>query len=84
MLGNLLLLAPLVGAVVIGQRSPNTQCPGYKASNVKENAHSLTADLTLAGEPCNSYGKDLKDLRLQVEYQTGRFSYCMRLKWLTR
>jgi alpha-glucosidase len=27
--------------------------------------------LTLAGKPCNTYGADLEDLRLLVEYQTG-------------
>lgn len=69
MLGSLLLLAPLVGAAVIGPRDP--ACPGYKASNVKESHNSLTADLELAGKPCNTFGEDLKNLRLLVEYQTG-------------
>jgi alpha-glucosidase len=32
----------------------------------------LTADLTLAGEPCNIYGTDIEHLRLEVEYQTGK------------
>lgn len=58
---------------------PNTQdpdavdaqdaCPGYKASQVKEDAHGLTAILTLAGEPCNVYGTDVEVLSLKVEYQ---------------
>lgn len=73
MLGSLLLLAPLAGAAVIGSRSNDTEtCPGYKASNVREGVNSLTADLSLAGKPCNTYGTDLKDLKLLVEYQTGR------------
>ncbi|KAE8344047.1 putative alpha/beta-glucosidase agdC [Aspergillus arachidicola] len=70
MLGSLLLLAPLAGAAVIGSRVDTQQCPGYKASNVQENDRSLTADLTLAGNPCNTYGTDLQNLKLLVEYQT--------------
>ncbi|KAF2196277.1 hypothetical protein GQ43DRAFT_476474 [Delitschia confertaspora ATCC 74209] len=45
-------------------------CPGYTASNIATTDSSLTADLTLAGEACNVYGDDLKDLKLLVEYQT--------------
>lgn len=48
-------------------------CPGYTASNVKNDGSTVTADLTLAGTACNAYGKDLKDLKLLVEYQTGKF-----------
>lgn len=44
-------------------------CPGYKASQVQEDAHGLTAVLTLAGEPCNAYGTDVEVLNLKVEYQ---------------
>src|SRR6266498_4325914 len=47
-------------------------CPGYEASNVTTSTHSLTADLTLAGPGCNTFGHDLKDLKLKVEYQTGK------------
>lgn len=71
---SLLFLAPLVGAAALGARdddSSTTQCPGYRALNVKDHGQSMTADLTLAGKPCNSYGSDLKDLKLLVEYQTG-------------
>ncbi|KAJ5625169.1 hypothetical protein N7510_001478 [Penicillium lagena] len=70
---SLLFLAPLAGAAVLGSRDDDpsrTQCPGYRASNVKNHGQSLTADLTLAGKPCNSYGSDLKNLKLLVEYQT--------------
>ncbi|KAL3448658.1 putative alpha/beta-glucosidase agdC [Aspergillus insuetus] len=69
MLGALLFL-PLAGAAVI--RSPNSKpnCPGYRASHVHEGANTLTAHLSLAGKPCNTYGADLEDLRLLVEYQT--------------
>ena len=47
-------------------------CPGYAALNTQQTASSFTADLTLAGAACNVYGNDLTDLRLQVDYQTGR------------
>lgn len=72
MLGSLLLCASLAGAAVIGSRADTQQCPGYKASNVQQTDRSLTADLTLAGKPCNTYGTDLQNLKLLVEYQTGR------------
>lgn len=73
MLRSLLLLAPLAGAAVIGSRDASRECPGYKASNVRERGNSLTADLSLAGKPCNTYGTDLKNLKLLVEYQTGEY-----------
>ncbi|RDW90214.1 putative alpha-glucosidase [Aspergillus mulundensis] len=76
MLGFLLLL-PVVGAAVIGPRASSQSCPGYKASHVHENGHTLTADLTLAGKPCDSYGTDLKDLKLLVEYQTDERLHVM-------
>jgi hypothetical protein len=48
-----------------------TDCPGYSASNVETTDGGMTADLTLAGDACNAYGKDLHDLKFMVEYQTG-------------
>ncbi|KAL3486841.1 glycosyl hydrolases family 31-domain-containing protein [Aspergillus germanicus] len=53
-----------------GHSTSKPNCPGYRASHVHEGANTLTAHLTLAGKPCNTYGTDLKDLRLLVEYQT--------------
>jgi alpha-glucosidase len=47
------------------------ECPGYKASRVKTSATGLTADLKLAGAPCNTYGTDLEKLRLEVTYEDG-------------
>jgi len=47
-----------------------SECPGYRASNVKTTATGLTADLKLAGTPCNTYGTDLENLRLEVTYET--------------
>jgi alpha-glucosidase len=49
-------------------------CPGYKASNVQQSDSSLTADLTLAGTACNTYGKDLQDLKFSAQWQTGMSS----------
>ena len=47
-------------------------CGGYAASNVATTPNTITADLTLNGEPCNVYGQDLQNLKLLVEYQTGK------------
>jgi len=52
---------------------PLASCPGYKASNIKTSASSLTADLSLAGHACNVYGDDLTSLTLQVVYETGKY-----------
>ncbi|AEO55839.1 glycoside hydrolase family 31 protein [Thermothelomyces thermophilus ATCC 42464] len=49
---------------------PLSECPGYQAVNVKTSATGLTADLRLAGSPCNTYGTDLEKLRLEVTYET--------------
>ncbi|KAF2112173.1 glycosyl hydrolases family 31-domain-containing protein [Lophiotrema nucula] len=46
-------------------------CPGYKASQVQEDEHGLSAVLTLAGAPCNAYGTDVQVLNLKVEYQAA-------------
>ena len=50
---------------------PLASCPGYKASNVKTTASTLTADLSLAGASCNVYGDNLSSLTLSVVYKTG-------------
>ncbi|TAQ86034.1 hypothetical protein B7494_g5640 [Chlorociboria aeruginascens] len=46
-------------------------CPGYIASNVLRTPLGLTADLSLAGTPCNVYGTDIEALSLTVEYQSS-------------
>ncbi|KAJ4297283.1 hypothetical protein N0V88_004201 [Collariella sp. IMI 366227] len=45
-------------------------CPGYKATNVQSSNSGFTADLDLAGKPCNVYGNDVEHLSLAVEFQT--------------
>lgn len=72
----LALCAWAAGSLAVPAPAPSAsasleQCPGYKASNVRQTRHSLTADLKLAGKPCNTYGKDLENLVLKVSYDTG-------------
>ncbi|PGH26497.1 hypothetical protein AJ80_01811 [Polytolypa hystricis UAMH7299] len=66
------LLLSCVGAAlaVADAREPLGECPGYSVTDIHEAGDSLTADLKLAGEPCNTYGKDVEHLKLKVEYQT--------------
>ncbi|KAI2625715.1 glycoside hydrolase family 31 protein [Hypoxylon sp. NC1633] len=75
MAGRLLFVAAAASAAAVAGRDypsedPLASCPGYTASNVVKTAWGLTADLTLAGEGCNVYGTDLKDLTLEVSYDT--------------
>ncbi len=53
------------------KRSAN-KCPGYEASNVVQGDSYLTADLSLAAGDCSLYSRDITNLRLTVEYQTGK------------
>ncbi len=46
------------------------QCSGYRATNVVQADSYLAADLVLIGN-CTLYSKDVGNLRLLVEYQTG-------------
>jgi alpha-glucosidase len=46
-------------------------CPGYSATNVKNNGPRLTADLVLNGKGCNVFGADIQKLTLNVVYETG-------------
>ncbi|KAF2725593.1 glycoside hydrolase family 31 protein [Polychaeton citri CBS 116435] len=56
-----------------GTDSPSAnECPGYSASNVATTSSGLTADLTLAGPACDSFGKDIKDLKLIVNADTAQ------------
>ena len=50
---------------------PQAVCPGYKASNIQESDKGFTADLRLAGSPCNVYGNDIEDLTLHVRFQAA-------------
>lgn len=68
-----LLLSTVVGATATALTSRDSlkSCPGYKVSRVHETGNTIRANLELAGKPCNTYGKDLENLVLKVEFQTG-------------
>lgn len=52
---------------------PIDQCPGYSASNIQTSeGQVVSADLSLAGTACNTYGTDLDSLVLAVEYINGK------------
>jgi hypothetical protein len=80
------LLLPLLSSAALHERddiaiipnlrdpkavNPQSVCPGYRALNVVETPLGLTADLILAGDPCNVYGTDIEALSLIVEYQAA-------------
>jgi alpha-glucosidase len=69
---NFIYLIPLLGTAVVADVTES--CPGYKFSNVQQTQGTLTADLTLARSPCNVYGNDIENLKLIVEYQTGKMN----------
>jgi alpha-glucosidase len=71
---SLFFVTSILGALLHSSQAatPLQSCPGYKASSVKYDENSLTADLSLAGEPCNTYGTDLENLKLRVDYETGK------------
>ncbi|KAL4770097.1 Alpha/beta-glucosidase agdC [Aspergillus nidulans var. acristatus] len=74
MAGTLLswtFLALALMARALGQLSL-TDCPGYRVINVEERPRGLTADLTLAGTPCNVYGVDIENLKLEADYDTNQ------------
>ncbi|KAL1594565.1 hypothetical protein SLS60_010326 [Paraconiothyrium brasiliense] len=67
---SLAIAAPTPLDLVVRDGATVNDCPGYEASNVVKTDSSLTADLTLAGDACNVYSDDVKDLKLLVEYQS--------------
>lgn len=70
---------------VLAVHDGTAACPGYQASNVKtQHGAVVGADLTLAGTACNVYGTDLDNLKLEIEYQTGRMQGLMRLLLCSR
>lgn len=72
-----LAFAGVAAAATIGNRQlqgpsdPSSACPGYTASNVQQSATGLTASLKLAGDACNSFGRDLDELKLTVNYDNS-------------
>lgn len=61
----------LTAATLAQLQPPASQCPGYRATNVLQGDSYLIADLSPIGN-CNSHSKDITNLRLLVEYQTGK------------
>ncbi|KAJ2879454.1 hypothetical protein IWW38_006115, partial [Coemansia aciculifera] len=45
-------------------------CPGYTAGSISQTSDGFTAKLTLAGLPCDIYGKDIERLELTVRFDT--------------
>jgi hypothetical protein len=60
------------GAALSRRQATRDSCPGYSASGVIQTATGLTADLTLAGAACNVYGNDIQNLKLTVNYDSGK------------
>ena len=56
-------------------------CPGYVARNIRTTRSSLTADLALAGKPCNVFGQDIPSLQLSVVYEDGRLRIFPDMRW---
>lgn len=79
---SLILFSGLVSASALLERAdaeyPSYErladCPGYEARHIKQSGNGLTADLKLAGKACNAYGDDLKDLTLEVTYESGKYT----------
>ncbi|KAK8860067.1 alpha-glucosidase [Apiospora arundinis] len=69
-----LAFAGVAAAATIGNRQlqspsdPSSACPGYTASNVQQSSNGLIASLKLAGDACNSFGRDIDELKLTVNY----------------
>jgi hypothetical protein len=73
-----LTASPSVGVI---RAASIDSCPGYAVSNVVQSRGSITADLSLAGPACNVYGTDLDQLKLLVEYQTGKSRRLVTATW---
>lgn len=67
------LAATAAGSALLPRQVNNASCPGYTANNVQTTATGLTASLSLAGPACNSYGSDIENLKLTVNYDTSKW-----------
>ena len=73
-----LLWVAILGRIVVGTvTNPSTldACPGYEVTHASSKASSLSADLTLTGNPCNVFGSDIPELKLDVTYETSMPSF---------
>ncbi|ORX69562.1 alpha glucosidase [Linderina pennispora] len=70
------ILALLVQAIAVrahsdlGKRGNIASCPGYKIVSKQDMASGFSATLKLAGKPCNAYGNDVSDLKLNVDFDS--------------
>ena len=54
-------------------RGPWSSCrrtTGYTLGSLTESEYGLTAQLSLAGTPCDAFGADITDLTIEVTYQS--------------
>ncbi|KAF5681244.1 putative alpha-glucosidase precursor (maltase) [Fusarium heterosporum] len=80
----LLLLLRLVAAVQDHDAPDPQKCPGYVATNIQRDLKGVRADLTLNGPNCQAFGNDIRDLVLDVQYQTKeRLNVKIYPKYLT-
>jgi hypothetical protein len=81
---GLALLRSVFGAAVARRQAAGNvnDCPGYSVSNLVNTDTGLTAKLTLAGPACNIYGRDVQDLRLLVNYDSGTSIVLLVVLWL--
>jgi hypothetical protein len=81
---GLALLRSVSGAAVARRQAAGNvnDCPGYSVSNLVNTDTGLTAKLTLAGPACNIYGRDVQDLRLLVNYDSGTSIVLLVVLWL--
>lgn len=64
--------APLIPNIEDPQAvDAQTVCPGYTASDVRNDTYGFSATLSLAGDACNVYGTDIETLSLTVQYQNA-------------
>ncbi|KAH9923696.1 alpha-glucosidase [Epithele typhae] len=67
------LLAQLVALAVVRATATDPAvldaCPGYTVDSVVTQGNALTANLVLAGTPCNVFGTDIAALKLEVTYE---------------
>ena len=58
---------------------PNYRFPGYILDSLSENqlGNGFTAQLNLAGPPCNAFGSDILNLTIQVTYETNSRCVCI-------
>jgi hypothetical protein len=47
-----------------------TDCPGYVLDSLVENWSGFTAQLNLAGRPCDAFGYDILNLTIRVTHET--------------